>query len=156
MHLCRLLVAAILWLLAACGGSGEPEQRLRSTIAAMEKAAEARHLRDFMAHVSRGYIDDEGRNWQEVRRIAAYEILRNERLFLFHRVKSLELTDDGRGTAVVLVAMAGQPVENAGELLTLQADLYRFKVEFRDTDGWKVVAAGWRPAQATEFVLPTE
>lgn len=148
----RPLAAVFLLLLAACGGGEGPAERLRVTIGAMESAAESRDLGDFMAHVSRDYGDDEGRSWEEVRRIAAYEILRNQRLFLFHRIKSLELTDSGRATAVVLVAMAGQPVEDVGELLNIQAELYRFEVEFRDVDGWKVVSANWRPAQAVEFV----
>lgn len=146
----RLLAAAAL-LLAACGGEG-PEERLRAVLDAMEQAAEERDLGDFMAHVARDYRDGQGRGWAEVRAIAAREILRNRRLFLLHRVVSLELAGEDRAAAVVLVAMAGQPLEQPGDLPRVEADLYRFEVEFRDRDGWQAVAAGWRPAQLGEFL----
>jgi hypothetical protein len=48
--------------------------------------------------------------------------------------------------------MAGRPVASAGELVGVNADLYRFDLELIRRDGkWQVQRAAWEPARLDDF-----
>jgi len=48
--------------------------------------------------------------------------------------------------------MAGRPVANAGELVGMNANLYRFDLELVRRGGdWRVQRAAWEPARLDDF-----
>lgn len=61
--------------------------------------------------------------------------------------------EPAQAQAVVLVAMAGQPISGAQELERLRADLHRFEITLaRENKEWKVIHAEWRRAEPGDFL----
>lgn len=149
----RLRIALLALATAACGGGdATPEARVRSTLAAIEAAAEARDVAGVKEHVSESYRDAAGRDRRAVGALAFAHFQRNASVHLLTRVSALEIPAPGEARAEVLVAMAGRPIPSVEALPALRADLYRFELTLRDEDGdWRVVAAQWRPATLQDF-----
>lgn len=151
----RLLVTTLLLgsALACSSEPASPEARVRALVANAESAAEEKNLRDLKEMISEGYRDDDGRDKQEILGLIAFHFLRNKTIHLLTRVHSIDIPEPGRAEAAVFVAMAGQPIMGPEELPSLRADLYRFDFSFADEGGeWKLVQAGWRRAEADDFL----
>ena len=71
----------------------------------------------------------------------------------FKLVRDIEVGPDAtRATTVVMVAMAGVPIESIEALISLQVDLYRFDVDWRLDDGdWKVLSSRWQRADLSSY-----
>ena len=148
------VLAACLLVLAGCGGEQTtPEDGVRATIAAMEKAVEESAIRQAAELLHPDYRDSRHPN----KRAAVHSLLaymrRHRDVHLFSVIKSLELSaanDSAR--AVVYVAMTGTPVQSLDTAMALKADLLRFEVEFARVDeDWRIVHSDWR--RADSFVL---
>jgi hypothetical protein len=151
----RSLIAMFIALvaLAACSKSQTPEAQVRATIAQAETAAEKREVGALRGLVSEKYADSQGQDKRAIEAVLRFYFLRNESIHLFTHVRSVGFPEKDRALAVVLVAMAAQPVKRAEELERLRANLYRFEFRFaREGDQWRVVSAEWRPAEFIEFL----
>jgi hypothetical protein len=145
-------ISAIAW--PAC--SSEPESaeaRIRSLLAEMEVAAEAKDIRPLKAVVLERYADDRGNDRQAIVGLLAFHFLRNQSIHLLTRVTAVELPEPERALVTVYVAMGGRPIPNVDSLTRLRADLYRFDFALEETgNGWQVSRAAWRPAEARDFL----
>lgn len=143
-------------LLSGCGEPrGTREERVRAFVAEAEASAEARRLADFSDYLSEGYHDKHGNGRREVLRLLAAHFLRNQSLHLTTRIPDIRLTSPSEAEAKVLVAMAGSPLTGPEQFLSLQADVYRFHLYFREEDGeLRVFSADWQPALASEMSQP--
>lgn len=149
----RVLLAAGAWLLAACGGPPDtPEAQLRALIGDVEQAAEGHEISVFRDVVADDYQDERGFNRQTVLRIVQGVLIRNQRVHLLSLVRNIDVQGSEAG-AVVLVAMAGQPIESTEALLNVRAELMRFDVDFvRRDEQWLVAAVAWRRAEVKDFL----
>ena len=151
------LTAALLtlcWLLQACAEEPRgPEAQLRATVAAAERAAEAKNLGAVKALISQRYADDRGQDRKAFEAVLTLTFLRNQTIHLLTRVDSIELPEPKRAQLRVFVAMAGGPLSGAADLLRMRAHLYRFDLDLEDEDGgdWKLTSAEWRPAEPEDF-----
>lgn len=146
-------VAVAALLLMACGGSpATPEAQLRALIDDVEQAAESHEISVFRNVVADDYQDEHGFNRQTVLRIVQGVLVRNQQIHLLSLVRRLDV-EEATASAVVLVAMAGQPIESTEALLNVRADLMRFDVDFvRRSDEWRVGAVEWRRAEVKDFL----
>lgn len=149
----RLSSALLVLALGACGGPQEsPENRIKQLVADGEKAAQARDISTLGELVADGYQDERGYDRRTVLRIVQGLFLRNQDIHLLTVVRDLQV-EGAEASAVVLVAMAGRPIESAQSLVNLNADLVRFDVDFVREDGdWRVHAADWRRAEVKDFL----
>ena len=132
--------------------AASPEDRVRAVLAACEEAAQRKDARELREHVSDTYADARGNDKRAVAQLVAFQLLRNQSVYLLTRVRSVEIAAPGEARAEVLVAMAGTRIDGPEALLDLRADLYRFDLAFREEDGeWRVHSADWRPASAADF-----
>jgi len=146
------VVVALATLLACSGDSTTPEEQVRTALAAIEAAAEARDVGELKEHVSEAYADARGQDKRAVSGLAAFHFMRNQSVHLLTLVRDVELPTPGEARATALVAMAGRPIPGPEALAGLRADLYRFELELREEDGaWRVTGADWAPAAAEEF-----
>lgn len=151
MRLLPLLLVSL--AVAGCASDQTPEQRIHDQISAIEHAVEEGALSDVSALLHRDYRD----TWHPDRRSAVRSLFgylqRHRDIHLFTVVRSVEIAEDAsRADAVVFVAMTGIPVDSVETLVSLNADLYRFDVQFIDDDGdWLVTESRWERAGSDMF-----
>lgn len=139
--------------LAACRVEEGPESALKKAVTEAETAAETREVKTLMAFIAEDYLDTEGRNREGVTGIFRYYFLRNQAIHLLTRIQAIELINDKEAHMTLLVAMAGEPIDDPNDPALLRASLYRFDLEFfQYADGWKVRQAAWQHAQAGDFI----
>lgn len=136
-----------------CSADKSADELFRETLTLMEQAAQQKDVKAFMHHVSKNYQDSQARSWQDIRRIAQIYFLRNKTVHIYKHVTRLDIIDDS-AEAIVLVAMAGQPIDSVESLINIRAELMRFKVQFEFDGGWRVRWAEWKPAGPGDFGLP--
>jgi hypothetical protein len=152
-----LRLTACLALFAACTPPPETsEEALRRTIAQAGGAAEKRDLRNLAELLSDDYRDGQGRDREALLGTLRYYFLGHQSVYLLTRIGSVELRGEEQAQAVVLVALAGEPLSDPHEPTFLRASLYRFEFDFiREGGLWKVRQARWQPGVLRDF-LPGE
>ena len=118
----------------------------------MEQAIEQRNVDDFMDHINESYSDSQSRNRDDIRRIAQLHVLRNKNLHLFRHITSMDFVEDKSAQVVVLVALAGRPIDSVESLSSLKAELMKFHVRFIFDQQWTVVSADWSRAGLNDFL----
>ena len=147
-----LLVCMMLALAACSGDSSSPEVEIRALVVQAQTAAEERNVGDLRALVADDYVDARGYDRKAVENLIRLHVLRNQSIHLFTRVGDIAFPQADRATVKVAAAMAGRPVASAGELVGVNADLYRFDLELIRRDGkWQVQRAAWEPARLDDF-----
>jgi hypothetical protein len=152
----RLLAAAASAALAfsACSSEPEsPEAAVRATLAAIEAAAGERDVDGVRSRISDAYADSRGNDKAEVVQVAAFHLLRNQAVYTFSRIRSVDTSQPGSAQVDLVVALAGSPIDDGEALLTVNADLYRFEVALREEEPgtWRVTASKWQPATLADF-----
>lgn len=145
------LAAGFLLFVAGCGERLTEEEQLRQTLAQMQTALQKRDISSFMEHIAEDYADDHGRTALDIRRIAQLHVLRNKNLHIFRHITQLDFSDSGQAQAVILVAVARQPIESLEALKNLRAELLEFKVRFVHADTWQATSAQWRAVSIGAF-----
>lgn len=152
---CAVFLAAISLLpLVSCSPAQDsPEAQVRALFARAETAAEQKDLAALRPMISDKYADSEGQDKKAIEAVLRFYFLRNQSIHLFTRTQSIEFPEPSRARAVVLVAMAAQPIKTGQELERLHADLNRFVITLaREDKEWKVTAAEWRRAEPADFL----
>lgn len=149
---CRILALLLFILPAACGPGDSPEEQVRQYVAAAEEAAEARNPGDLKELIAEQYQDDQGRTRRDIVAIAARYLYANKSIHVLTRIEGLVFPASEQAQLTVYAALTGQNVSDLDALLNMQADLYRFDLELRRTDGeWRLLRADWRPAKGGDF-----
>ncbi len=145
-----------LFLLSACNQeTSTPEEQIRNVVSAMETAVEQRSLDSVKELIDAEYSDEWNGNRRAALRALLFYFQGHQSIYLLTRISDIELNDDAtRASVTVYVGMAGNPVEQAESLISLNADLYRFDITLR-TDGneWLVSSAKWQRARVDDFGL---
>jgi hypothetical protein len=142
-----------LLLLVSCSPAEEsPEAQVRALLKRGEATAEKKETGTLRQMISDKYSDSQGQDKRAIEAILRYYFLRNESIHLFIRIQSIAFPQLAQAQAVVLVAMAGQPIAGAQELERLRADLHRFEITLAsENKEWKVIRAEWRRAEPGDF-----
>ena len=140
-------------LLVSCSPAEDsPETQVRTLLERGETAAEKKETGVLRKMISEKYSDSQGQDKRAIEAILRYYFLRNESIHLFVRIQSIAFPQPVQAQAIVLVAMAGQPIAGAQELERLRADLHRFEITLAsENKEWKVVRAEWRRAEPGDF-----
>lgn len=150
-----LIVLALLFpLLVSCSSERDnPEAQVRALLARGEAAAEKKESGVLRQLISEKYSDSQGQDKKTVEAILRYYFLRHESIHLLTRIQQISFPQPGIAQAIVMVAMAGQPIADAEELERLRADLHRFEISLaRENGEWKVTSAEWRRAEFADFL----
>jgi hypothetical protein len=131
-----VLIAA--GLLGGCSRS-DPEQELRSTIAAMARAVEQREPASFLDAVADDFSRESGAfGKQDARRVLAGAYMRNEKITVSAVVTEVRIDGDRASARVKVFATGG-----AG-LLPERGQTWDFDSAWRRESGrWKVFNAEW-------------
>jgi hypothetical protein len=137
---CGLLLLA----LAACAGPGE-EARVRTSVAAVVRAAEKRDANEVMSRVATDYADFEGRDKAAAERLVRSYFERYRGIVIHGLGSEVEIQPSGGEAAVRLdVVMTHAAAEVFKRLAATSIALYRFRLELRkEEDRWLVAYAEW-------------
>ncbi len=138
----------------ACSSERDsPEARVRALLERGEAAAEHKQAGALRQMISEKYSDSQDQDKKAIEAILRYYFLRNESIHLLTRIRQIVVSKPDTAQAVVLVAMAGQPISGPDELERIRADVYRFELNLSREDGeWKVNRAEWRRAEFADFL----
>ena len=139
-------------MLAGCGETNSSEDAFRQTLTKMEQSIEQRNVDDFMDHINENYSDSQSRDRDDIRRIAMLHVLRNKNLHLFRHTTSMQFVENESAQVVVLVAIAGRPIDSVESLSTLNAELMKFHVDFVFDQEWTAISADWSRASLNDFL----
>lgn len=138
-------VALATVLLGGCSTS-DPEAEIRALLAAAEEAAETRDGGFFADLIGASYRDARGNDRAELVRTVRGYFLANQRVEVVSRIDEVVIEGGDAARATVQAGLIGQ---RAGMALLggLDADLYRFDLEFVNDEGeWRIIGATWRRA----------
>ena len=140
---CAFAAALLPCVLALAGCGSEPaEQRLRSTIDAMELAAVERRPGDFMDSVAADFVGNGNIDRAAMHNLLRAQLLRNAEIGVTRGPLEVELQGDRATVRFKLVATGG-----SGGLLPERAQGYDITSGWRDEDGeWKLFLAVWDEA----------
>lgn len=149
-----IIFLTVLLSVAACSpGKDSPETQVRALIAQAELAAEKKDSGALRRLVSEKYSDNQGQDKKAIEAILRYYFLRNEKIHLLTRIQQISFPQSDMAQAIVMVAMAGQPISAAEELERARADLHRFEIILaREKAEWRVIRVEWRRAELTDFL----
>jgi len=138
----RAIVAGALIAVALLAGGcsrSDPEQELRSTIAAMARAVEQREPASFLDAVADDFSRESGAfGKQDARRLLAGAYVRNEKITVSAVVTEVRIDGDRASARVKVFATGG-----AG-LLPERGQTWDFDSAWRrDSGRWKVFNAEW-------------
>lgn len=132
------LLVCIAAALGGCSDADSPEQRVRKSIDAIEKAAEERDVGAVAEHVSEQFRDAYGRGPEELTRYLRGYFIANQSIHLLTRINSIEFPIPDEARVQVTVAMVGREADQA-DAWNLAGEIREFDVIFRrDDDEWKV------------------
>jgi|SRR5687768_3334023 hypothetical protein len=118
-------------LVAACSSRSSDEEQVRTLVAELESAAEARDTSDVLEHVSASYSDAQGFDRAQLQNFLRGYFLAHPKIELLVTIDSLAFPADGLAQAEITVTS-----------VALDADRARLKVEFRrEGDAWQVSRA---------------
>lgn len=149
-----LVLCAITVTINACGKHTDPERQIRELLQTAEVSIEKKDIGPVRGYISDRYTDEDGRDRRAIDGLLRVYILRNENIHLFTRIADISFPDKQRARVAMYVAMAAQPIAHAEDLTHLQADLYRFELDFaEESKSWHVISARWRPALPSDFIF---
>lgn len=147
------LLAFMIFAGACSSGQDSPEAQVRALLQRCEAAAEKKESAALRQMISEKYADSQGQDKKAVEAILRYYFLRNESIHLLTRIRQISFPKPDIAQVDVMVAMAGQPIADAGQLERLRADLHRFEITLADENKeWKVIRAEWRRAEFADFL----
>jgi len=130
-----------------------PEQQVLRTIAQGLAAAERRSVDDLRDLVTDDFQDNHGHDRRRILGLLRIYFLQHQSIHLFAQTKSIRFPDPRTADAVIVVAMAGQPIETPEAAQRLRASIYRFEIRFvsEGSGPWKASRANWDYAQIGDF-----
>lgn len=135
-----LLLAALSALSAGCTRE-PPEQALRTTIATMQAAAEARDSDALAESISEDFVGPEGMDRDMFRRYLAVLWLRNREVGVTLGPLDLELVGERANVGFTAAATGGEG------WMPDRGQVYRVSTGWRIEGGeWRLISARWEPA----------
>lgn len=152
----RILLLLVVSLLTATlsGCSDEPlsdEDQIRALIEQAEIDAEDRDAGALMDVVENSFKSGQRYNKDQLEKILRLYFFRHKSIYLFTRIKDIELTASDYALATVFVAMAGTAISDITAITSLRANIYRFDLEFVKDESWLLSTAKWEIAKVEDL-----
>ena len=152
LHAKIFVVLMVASLIACSGDETSPEQQIEQLNSDAKQAAEAKDVGVLKDMVAEGFKSGQY-DKNTIMRLVTLYLLGHKNLHLFPLTRSLQIIDQNNATAVILVAIANQPIERADQLMDLRADMLRFNVSYvLVEEEWKVIGVEWKRAKADDFL----
>ena len=155
MTFLRLVSVGVAFLLASGCGDGEtsPESALRQAIDRVVQAAEEGSVSEAAAVLHPGYRDNRHPDKRSAKASLLWYLRRHRSIHVFTMTRDVRVDASATSASTeTLVAMAGVPMESLQSVISVNADLYRFDVEWRLEDGqWLAIQSNWQRVDPTQL-----
>ena len=139
-----ILLLMALVIIPACGKKSTDEELVRKAVDRAVRNVEEKDVSAFMKLVSKDYRDNEGNDYNGVKGILVYELLRKEKARVFVRSLAIEVKGDEALVDARVALARGMDAESIKDIIPQDAEAMRFNVVFRKEGGdWKAVNAVW-------------
>ena len=96
-------------------------------------------------HISKSYKDQEGNDYDSVRRILLYHFIRAETVSVFVRSVDAEVKEDTAIVRANVILVRGKEIKSISDIIPESAAGYRFEMIFKkEGKEWKVVSGAWQ------------
>ncbi|HEX7031347.1 MAG TPA: hypothetical protein VF254_12190 [Gammaproteobacteria bacterium] len=148
----RLALLLVTGLLAACGASAPPEQRVREFIAETEFQVENREFAEVVDRIAGDYLDAHGNDKLKAAALLRGFYLRYRSVHLLTRIDSIALPSPGRAVATVYVAIGKRPFDDVASLP--DADIFRVEIALaEDGDSYEILQTRWRRTNVADALF---
>ncbi len=138
----KCMLCVVITLSVTGCGREEPEQRLRGTIAAMQKDVEEGKAGDFMDGVASDFVGNEGVDRAGLERLVKAQLLLNSKVSVQTGPVTVELAPDNRTATVRFSVLL---VGGSGRFTPERGDMQELVTGWREESGeWKVYSASWK------------
>ncbi len=127
-----------------------PEEQIKSLIEVAIDAAENRDLGDLMQHLRPDYLDQRGHQKAQMEKLLQLYFFRHKRIYIWSKVKQIELLSANQANAVLYLAMANNAITDTSMLAGVRASIYEVKLNLVKDDRWRVQRSSWHPTNLTE------
>ena len=138
--------------ITSCSDDKSPEDQIHEFIETAKTAAQERSLSDFNALISDSFMGKNGYQKRDISRLAAGYFFRNKNIHLMTKTKTIYFPDPEQAEVQLIVAMAGQPINDAASILNIRAKIYKFDLALNKENGeWLLQNARWSPAESKDL-----
>lgn len=144
--LVKKLIIICALLLSACNNDNNvtPTQQIKQILTSIEEGIEQRSLSQVLDNFSDEYNDHEGRNKKKIKQLTQFQILKNQNIHIFTRIKSIDI-EKNYASVELSIAMTAREVDLSIEKNRLKADTYKSSIVLKNESGkWKVISSSWK------------
>jgi hypothetical protein len=140
-------------LIAACNDkTSSPEDEIRQFIDSGIDAAEQRNTGDLSDMIQQSYSDQKGYDKKQLISLMRIYFLRNKSIYLFSKIKDIQISGNQNAKVELYVAMAGKQISDITLLSNYRARIYYFELQLiKPDDEWLLEQASWKPASAADI-----
>jgi hypothetical protein len=137
------VVFGLFMSIPACRKESE-QDRVKKTIATVQKAAEEKDIRKIIDNLSMSYRDPGGNDYNSIKGLLLAYFFRHQKIHVF--IPDIAVTiEDSRARAVFqAVLTGGSKTEAVTDILPESMGMYEFDVSLvKESGDWKVTSARW-------------
>ncbi len=132
-------------ILSACSKGISEEDKLKNIVNEVAEAAQKKDIDGVRKHISKSYRDQEGNDYDGVRRVLLYHFIRAETVSVFVRSVDVEIKEDTAIVTANVILVRGKDIKSISDIIPESAAGYRFEMVFKkEGRDWKVVSGTWQ------------
>jgi hypothetical protein len=150
----RVSVLSLLVLLAACSSGPDPRKCILDAFNEALESVKAGNARAAGEYLSESYSDARGNNKRAIVQLVSFHLRQHGSIHIMHKVRKLDIADDGTARLVLVAAVAGTPMSMDNPLEQFNADILRIEVDLAEEEScaWRITSADWHPATVEELL----
>ena len=135
--------------LSACAKPISEEAQLKAIVNEVAEAAQKKDIDRIRKHISKLYRDQEGNDYDGVRRVLLYHFIRAETVSVFVRSVDTEIKENTAIVRANVILVRGKDIKSISDIIPESAAGYRFEVVFKkEKEDWKIISAQWQDVGA--------
>ena len=148
-----LLLLLLSLMITACSKeTSSAEDEIRQFIDSGIAAAESRNSSELADMIRENYSDRQGHNKKQLTSLIRIYFLRNKNIYLFSKIKNIQITGNQNARVELYIAMAGKQISDITLLSNYRASIYYFELQLiKPDDEWLLEQASWKPASAADM-----
>ena len=145
----RCVVIFLCFFIAGCTKPISEEDKLKNIVNEVAESAQKKDIDGVRKHISKSYRDQEGNDYDGVRKILLYHFIRAETISAFVRSTDVEIKGDAALVKANVILVRGKEVKSIKDIIPESAAGYRFEMVFKkENKDWKVVSGQWQDVGA--------
>lgn len=143
-----VLIIAI-FLISFCTKPISEEDRLKQIVNEVAEAGQKKDIDAIRKHISKSYRDQDGNDYDGVRRLLLYHFIRAETVSVFVRSTDVEVKGDTALVKANMILVRGKDIKSIKDIIPESAAGYRFEMIFKkEGRDWKAVSGTWQDVGA--------